>query len=167
MHPSVFNTNSSRYLRTGCPTKVFYYEAIQVNINESGKYTFFSMSNITTYGYMYNNYFDPNTPSENRQSENYSGCNKVQFKLATQLYSNTTYILVVTTVNANAKGSLEIIVSGLQRVTLKRISKHIVSKFQISHSNLSGLKYISKLRFSSRSTKKNQKFSTKRRVLFP
>jgi hypothetical protein len=101
----------------------YYYEAVQVNVNVTDRYFFFSDSDINMCGFMYKNYFDPNNPTENKQLDIVENCKTGQFKLRTELYSNTTYILAVTTFDANAKGSFNIIASGPNNVIFKRLSE--------------------------------------------
>jgi hypothetical protein len=125
MYSSMLNGNSSTYTRTGCGMENYYYEAIQVNIANSGYYTLSSKSNINTYGYLYTNSFIPNDPFMNLFLQNIYGCGINQFKLDTFLQFNTDYILVVTTSTPNVTGPFSILVSGPNNATLKRISESI------------------------------------------
>jgi len=123
IYSSALSGNSSIYMRTGCG--IYYYEAIQVNVNETGTYSLLSSSNIDTYGFIYKNSFNPANPSMNQLSQNDNGCGNNQFNLTAQLQSNTTYILVVTTSRPGKKGAFSIVVSGLGNVSLKPISEYI------------------------------------------
>jgi hypothetical protein len=103
----------------------FYYEAIQVNVNETGSYSLGSSGSVDTYGYIYKDKFDPYNPFENLLSQNDEGCGNNQFKLITYLQSSTTYILVVTTYYAKRTGAFSIFVFGPNNVSLKHISKYL------------------------------------------
>ncbi|CAF4122011.1 unnamed protein product [Adineta steineri] len=121
---SELTTNSSTYLLS-CSSSSSYYEAIQVNVRRSGFYTFFSNSNMDTYGVIYKDYFDPSDPMKNRLLENDHGCGQDQFRFTTALETNVTYILVATTFNSNIIGAFSIFVSGPNNVDLKNISKYL------------------------------------------
>ncbi len=90
----MLNANSSTYIRTGCGIPNHYYEAIQVNVDETGYYTLTSKSRIgmNIYGYLYTDNFIPNNPSMNLLLEDIYSCDNSQFKLTTYLQSNTNYI---------------------------------------------------------------------------
>ncbi|CAF1358196.1 unnamed protein product [Adineta steineri] len=108
---SELTTNSSTYLLS-CSSSSSYYKAIQVNVRRSGFYTFFSNSNMDTYGVIYKDYFDPSDPMKNRLLENDHGCGQDQFRFTIALETNVTYILVATTFNSNITGAFSIFVSG-------------------------------------------------------
>ena len=122
IYSSMLNSSSQTYARINCKIWNYYYEAIQVNVDESDYYTVRSESNINTYGYIYKDNFDPNNPFVHLHLKN-DDCDKNQFKLFTHLESNTTNILVVTTFTQETIGAFSILVSGPKNVTLKRISK--------------------------------------------
>jgi len=117
--------NSQVYDRTGCVGGYYYYEALQMNVITSGPYTFSSNSMIHTYGYLYRDHFNPFNVTENLLFENYDGCGYGLFKLAAYLYSNTTYILIVTTLAPNVAGSVEIVASGPTIVAFNLIGEHL------------------------------------------
>jgi hypothetical protein len=125
MYSSALNASSPIYTRTGGVTSTYYYEAIQVNVNETGTYNLLSSSDIDTYGYIYNHSFNPTNPFMNQLLEDDDGCANLQFKLIAQLQSNTTYILVVTTSRPDVTGAFSIKAFGLSDVNLKYISKYI------------------------------------------
>ncbi|CAF1304835.1 unnamed protein product [Adineta steineri] len=117
---SELTTNSSTYLLS-CSSSSSSYEAIQVNVRRSGFYTFFSNSNMDTYGSIYKDYFNPSDPMKNRLLENDHGCGQDQFRFTIALETNVTYILVATTFNSNIIGVFSIFVSGPDNVDLKNI----------------------------------------------
>ncbi|CAF1512026.1 unnamed protein product [Adineta ricciae] len=80
----------------------------------SREYIFMSDSTIDTYGYFYNNSFDPSRPSQNLITSNDDGGTNRRFQLYTTLQSQYTYILVVTTTNRDIRGSFQIIASDHQ-----------------------------------------------------
>ncbi|CAF4076755.1 unnamed protein product [Adineta steineri] len=121
MYSSVLTSNHSIYPRTGCHIS-YYYEAIKIQVYKSGHYSFNSMSNINTYGYMYAKYFDPFSPSAYLISADDDSSSNSQFNISIPLEINTEYILVVTTYNSNVTGSFSIRVSGPNRVGLERLN---------------------------------------------
>lgn len=102
-----------------------YYQAIQINVNQSGFYSFRSSSTIKTYGYIYKDNFIPSATTINLILENDTACGTNQFKLATILDVNTRYILVVTTNSSNVTGNFSIIAVGPNIVTFNHFSKYI------------------------------------------
>ncbi|CAF4091059.1 unnamed protein product, partial [Adineta steineri] len=122
VYASELTTNSSTYLRS-CSSSSTYYEAIQVNVRTTGLYTFFSQSNMGTYGSIYKDYFNPYNPLENRRSEEDILCDAFESRFLIALGTSITYILIVTTRRSNTTGAFSIIVSGPNNVDLKNISK--------------------------------------------
>ncbi|CAF1338588.1 unnamed protein product [Adineta steineri] len=121
MYSSVLTSNHSIYPRTGCHIS-YYYEAIKIQVYKSGHYSFNSMSNINTYGYMYAKYFDPFSPSAYLISADDDSSSNYQFNISIPLEINTEYVLVVTTFNSNVIGPFSIRVSGPDRVGLERLN---------------------------------------------
>ncbi|CAF1343589.1 unnamed protein product, partial [Adineta steineri] len=70
VYSSMLTRNHPTYSRTGCNLSNYYYEAIQVNVNESRYYSLSSSSSIDTYGYIYTKNFYPFDPSINLILEN-------------------------------------------------------------------------------------------------
>ncbi|CAF1020616.1 unnamed protein product [Adineta steineri] len=114
-------TNNPTYLLS-CSSSSSSYEAIQVHVRRSGFYTFFSKSNMDTYGSIYKDYFNPSNPNENRLNYDDDSCSTDQFKFTTALETSITYILIVTTSSPNPTGAFSIFVSGPDRVDLKNIT---------------------------------------------
>ncbi len=125
MYLSALTTSSQTYARTGCNDANYYYEAIQVNVIDSGMYSFRSNSLITTYGYIYNDTFTPFDPIVNLYSEAYERCFDGQFKLTIVLQANITYTLVVTTYSSNVTGAFSIFVSGRSNVNFNPIGEYL------------------------------------------
>ncbi|CAF1208162.1 unnamed protein product [Adineta steineri] len=121
MYSSALTSNHPIYPRTGCDIS-YYYEAIKIQVYKSGHYSFNSMSNINTYGYMYAKYFDPFSPSAFLISADDDSSGNSQFNISIPLEINIEYILVVTTFNSNVTGPFSIRVSGPNRVGLERLN---------------------------------------------
>ncbi|CAF4047003.1 unnamed protein product, partial [Adineta steineri] len=122
VYSSVLTENHPTYSPTGCDLQNYYYEAIQMNVNESGYYSLISNSTIDTFGYMYGGNFYPSGPSINLISKSDNRSGEHQFQMRPFLRSTTANILVVTTDSANVTGTFSIIVSGFNNVTFKRLN---------------------------------------------
>jgi hypothetical protein len=103
----------------------YYYEAIQVNVDETGYCSLRSSSKIDTYGHIYKDKFNPYNPFENLIWRNDDSCTEDQFRFRIDLQDSTTYILVVTTFSPNVTGSFSIIAYGPNNVILKHISEYL------------------------------------------
>jgi hypothetical protein len=103
-----------------CSQDNFYYDAFEIKVPESRYYTIWSSSDKDTYGYIYENSFDPLNPSENRFNEDDDGGTDRQFKFEIPLYVDTTYILVITTYSPKTPAEIKINMLGLKNVTVKR-----------------------------------------------
>jgi len=119
---SQLTTSSSKYSRDAMEGN-YYYEAVQVNVLQNGKYTLASDSTMNTYGYIYNDTFDPLNPSKNLIHEDDSSECNGQFKLVIDLQKQMKYILVVTTNNPNVIGSFSILALGPNNVTVQNLSE--------------------------------------------
>jgi hypothetical protein len=125
MYSYELTTNSQMYSRN-CVQSSFYYETIDVNVAETGYYTFGSTEGIPTLGYIYKDNFNPFNPFENLHSQPDNNCNNGwYFKLIAHLQASTTYVLVVTTYSPNVTGNVSITVSGPNNVTLTRTSEYL------------------------------------------
>lgn len=116
-----YNTTLSSEMNTYCPTftrlntpGTHYYGVYQVNVLETGLYTFTSTSgtNLDTFGYLYTVPFYPTYPFTNLVTYDDNGAGNGQFSIRTVLQSNTTYALVVTTSTANELGQYSILIAG-------------------------------------------------------
>ncbi|CAF1155120.1 unnamed protein product [Adineta steineri] len=116
-HSSELTLNSGIYTRNGSSGVNYYYEAIEVQVNTTGNYTFTSSSSIEdTYGYLYQRNFYPSAPSYNIVSKDDNGAGNGQFQVIAALRSDTKYILVFTTFHENNTGSFSILTSGPDNV---------------------------------------------------
>jgi hypothetical protein len=122
MYSSILTANTQTYSRQ-CGKSNYYYETIQVHVQETGNYSFGSFSTIATHGYIYNNSFDPFKPTENIPSDDGVRCDDYRFQVRVQLQVDFTYILVVTTFDPNVKGNFSVHVTGPRNVSLKHISE--------------------------------------------
>jgi hypothetical protein len=127
MYSSALTTDSPAYSRVPCGGPN-YYEARQLNVVTSGSYVLYSISDMQTYGYIYQHSFDPFDSSKNILSEDNGGCpisqSTSQFKLEMYLNASTTDILVVTTFKPRETGEFSVVVSGPNNVSLNRFSKY-------------------------------------------
>ncbi len=109
--------NSNTFSRIGGSGEIYYYEAINIQVNTTGTYTFKTSSNISdTYGYIYQGNFYPTYPQYNIITQDDDGAGNGQFQLNATLRSDLTYILVFTTYYKLTTGSFEIIASGPDNV---------------------------------------------------
>ena len=118
-------TDSSTYTREGIRPN-YYYEAIEVNVFEDGPYIFSSDSMMNAYGYLYEHNFDPFNPPLNLVSNGAAigmDCYGL-FGLTYYFEKQKKYIWVITTFFPNTIGSLEILILGLNNITMKRIGKY-------------------------------------------
>ncbi|CAF1035438.1 unnamed protein product [Adineta steineri] len=145
-YTSALTTNSSRYLLS-CSSSGSYYEAIQVNVRRSGFYTFFGESNMDTYGSIYEDYFNPSNPYENRLLYDDDSCFGRQFRMTIALETGVTYILIVTTRSPYETGAFSIFVAGADNIDLKNISSPSV--IQIPYSSAVQSNYSSELTTNS------------------
>ncbi|CAF3662759.1 unnamed protein product, partial [Adineta steineri] len=140
-YSSVLTSNHPIYPRTGCDFS--YYEAIKIRVYKNGHYSFNSISNINTYGYMYAKDFFPFIPSINLIAKDDGSSSNSQFNISIPLQISTEYILVVTTYNLIETGSFSIHMSGPDRVDLERlIDLDVDTKYILvvttSHANVTG-----------------------------
>lgn len=124
MYSSALTTNSRTFVDNVCDRSTYYYEAIQINVNESGRYSVSSSSTYRIYGHVYKNSFDPFDLSHNRYLENGDEINDIQFKFITNLLIDTVYILVVSINDSNVGTNFSIIVSGPKSVRFSRIGEY-------------------------------------------
>ena len=111
------------YLRQ-CGKGKYHYETIQVNVQMNGVYSFNSNNTNITYGYIYENDFDPSNPTNNLLAESSISCRRYYFKFGTYLKINKTYILVITTYEPYVQGEFSLFVIGPNNVSLNRTSKY-------------------------------------------
>jgi hypothetical protein len=103
----------------------YYYEAIQVEVLESGCYNLVSNGTIDMYGFIYKDYFNPVAPTANFLPVSVLDYDGDQFELQTSLLINTKYILVMTTFYPKVTGVFSVIANGPNSVTFDRISEYL------------------------------------------
>ena len=115
-------TNSPKISRD-CSKADYYYEAIQVNVDQSGFYSFSGTSSMDDPNGILYHIFDPTDTLKDRWfSEN--RCNhQGRFQFSVELDKDITYTLVVTTLQSNMIGNFSVTVFGSGNVTLNRISE--------------------------------------------
>jgi hypothetical protein len=120
VYESLLSKHSAIYAREVSLLPNYFYEALAFNVSITGNYTFWSNSEINTYGYLYCDDFNPFQPLVNRLTEDDSRCGKGQFHIAHHLLRNMKYVLVVTTHGVNAAGRFWIISAGPTTVRIVR-----------------------------------------------
>ena len=151
----MLDENSQSYIRTNCAADgYYYYEAIQVNVAQSGYYNILSENDTSLYGNIYKDNFDPNNPYINEHFKNDDRCNKDALTFYTHFQSNTTYILIVTTQRSAKTGNFSVSIFGPNKATLKRISKYIFAVLTTIRLEIQTHKNVCKRCFNFRSTKK-------------
>jgi hypothetical protein len=124
MYSSALIEDSKPYSRD-CQASNFYYQTVKVNVGITGFYSFSSNSSFDTYSYIYKENFNPLDPLNDLLSQDDNSCNNKQFKLIVELYTNITYILVVTTYHPATTGQYSILVFGPNNVKLNNNSKYM------------------------------------------
>lgn len=112
------------FVHVDCGTSSYYYEVIQVEINENGCYNLVNNSTIDIYSYINEDYFKPMISTDSFLLQIARSHRNKQFKLETTLLINTKYILVVTTFNPNVTGMFSVIATGPSSVNFSRISEY-------------------------------------------
>lgn len=121
-YSSAWTLYSLSYCRTSCQeSSDYYYEAIRVRVDTHGIFSLISKSNVDTYGYLYNDIFDPSSPSSNLLLQDDEGAGNGQFKLTFAFEPDLTYILVCTTFSPYTMGSFYVSASGPGSVTFSRM----------------------------------------------
>ncbi|CAF4519539.1 unnamed protein product, partial [Rotaria sp. Silwood2] len=88
----------------------------------SGTYAIETSSSMDTYGYLYNNTFDPASISTNLLAENDDGPSSTNFQISIYLQALTRYIVVVTTYDPSTTGTFSIVASGIASVIFSPIN---------------------------------------------
>jgi len=120
-YSSTLSSSSSTFTRSGA-SGMFYFEAIQISVTTTGTYIFQSGSNFDDYGYLYQTSFNPSNPGSNIVTSDDDSGGSSRFRFSITLQAGTTYILIITTYNSDATGSISVTVSGPARVTLTRLN---------------------------------------------
>jgi len=124
IYESMLTTSSDTYSRD-CIQSNYYYEAIEMNVIQSGYYAFVSDSQMNMFGDIYEQNFNRINPFENLLAQGYRACSYFNFLLVPYLNAHTTYILIVTTYSANITANFSIEIRGPENVTMKRLSESI------------------------------------------
>ena len=132
IYSSKLTENSSTFTRINCESPDYYYEAIEIDVIESGCYSLTSNSTIDTYGYIYKDKFYSIDATINLVSESDRNLRSNQFEVIIQLQTNTKYILVVTTNDPNVTGVFSLLVTGPTNVRFNRISKYLSIRSKIN-----------------------------------
>lgn len=104
-HPTYHEEGSSA-------SQNFFYETIKITVNTAGYYAFRSDSTMDTYGYLYNNSFDPIFLDINRLYSDDSEGGNDQFLLSGILHRMNDYIVVATTNSPLVTGLFSILAIG-------------------------------------------------------
>jgi hypothetical protein len=80
---------------------------------------------IDTYGYIYEDNFNPLDPFKNLPLHDDNSCTNKQFKLIVELNNSATYVLVVTTSRPNEIGNFSILVSGSHNINLNHNGEYL------------------------------------------
>ena len=105
-------TNSPSFNRLARAINNYYYQSIQILVDQSTFYTITVDSSAFLYAYLYNTIFDSNNPSTNLITSAFDTVDNPNLSFSTNLNTGILYILVVTTVNTDVTGSFTITVTG-------------------------------------------------------
>lgn len=114
---------TDRYSRDQCLSSDYYYQALEFDVTRDGIYRIQSESIIQMYGCLYENTFNPSSPSSNVLKDNDGECGKDRLWLNSSLLDNRTYTLVVTTRFPGETGAFTIQAFGPATVNFKPISE--------------------------------------------
>jgi len=121
-YSGALSSTSGRFTRPGATVGTYYYQAIQVRVYTSGRYSFTSSSSMDTYGYFYSDTFDPSSPSQNLIASDDDSGGSGQFRINVTLSYANTYILVVTTYPPSTTGTFSVTGLGPASVSLTPMS---------------------------------------------
>jgi hypothetical protein len=127
MYSSTLTVDSQTFVSNVCTESKYYYEAIQMKVVESGRYSLITNSTIHTYGNIYQNSFDPFKPTDNLYLKNNDESKDIRFQFVANLQVNFKYILVISMNDSNAKANFSIFVSGPNNIQFHRISKYDIT----------------------------------------
>lgn len=120
-YSSSLTVNSDVFYRTGT-IDLFYYEAIEIIAPTSGQYTFYSVSNADTFGYLYSNRFNPYNLNGNILTWDDHGGGNFQFSISFTLQANNVYVLVFTTHSPRITTSFSLVGIGPDIIQFVRIN---------------------------------------------
>lgn len=111
---ALVNTSNSRF----CPFYIcealadFLYQAFVMNVSTSGFYEIASCSNMYTFGYLYENFFNPPDVTSNLITFDDQSGDQNQFLMSAVLRTGISYIIVITTNEPNIVGPFILTVRG-------------------------------------------------------
>ncbi|CAF3746296.1 unnamed protein product [Adineta steineri] len=121
-YTSVLTTNNPMTCRqVSCLATYFYYEAIKINVSVAGNYTIVSSSSIDTYGFLFNNSFDPLNPIRNLLLYDDDSGGNQQFELTYFLQPLVNYVVVTSTYIQYQTGTFSLIATGPGVINFTRI----------------------------------------------
>ena len=112
------NANSTTFARPNNATSdnftagFHFYQTVPFSVNTTGDYVISSSSSMDTFGYLYQNRFDPSYTTVNLMLSDDDSAGERQFALRAHLRANTIYIVVVTTYNPREYGQYSLSFSG-------------------------------------------------------
>jgi hypothetical protein len=147
-YSSELSTTNKKFSRPNGSGSDYYYQAIKINVNTAGLYTFTSQSNSSTsgfiadttvdytsvsngymnnggmdaYGCIYQTSFSSNSPSINLLKTDDDSAGDRQFRLTVMLQAHISYVLVFTTYSSNTIGSFSIMASGSDYLSFNGIN---------------------------------------------
>ena len=139
IYTSAFNRDGATYSGKRCSTSKYYYQALQINVTVSGRYSISSQSEVNVHGFLYRDVFDVIDPSLNLTERDSVGCGNGQFRLQTHLQTNITYILVVTPLDAERLVQFSLVPVGAGTLTFTRLdfSSIVQSTYSVNLSMIS------------------------------
>ena len=88
-----------------CSNQTYYYETFSFNVTTSKKYIIRTISEIDTYGYIYNSTFDVTHPAHNLLFSDDEGWGNGQFGILTNLHPGIQYVIVATSFHPDVTGA--------------------------------------------------------------
>ena len=120
-YSSELNSYSQLYCRVApCQTGNYSYEAIELIVLMSGSYILTCNAAVDSFGYLYNETFDPVFPNLNLLVVDDDSAGNSQFQMQYFLEATGKYMLVVTTYAKNELGTFSIRVRGPGTVNFTR-----------------------------------------------
>ncbi|UJR12759.1 hypothetical protein I4U23_016933 [Adineta vaga] len=126
-----------------CWPSLYYFEAYEMIVNITDYYTIKTDGTLDTYGYLYNNTFNPFIRSLNLIQEDDNNGTNNQFMLNMIFQSSIKYIIVVTTFTADTVAPYMLIITGPTSVQLTQIigaglqSQQIIYSSSLTRNSLS------------------------------
>ena len=118
LYQGTLDANSTTFIRSNnsaasnSTERPYYYQTVRFAVNETGVYVIASSSSFDSFGYLYENRFDPNDATSYLLLSDDDSAGERQFALRANLRANVVYIVVVTSYNPQESGSYSVNVSG-------------------------------------------------------